>query len=101
MHVHKGHLMNQIEPSNSQYCVAQTGYDDEFWTIRQFCEAYRWPSESAMRAYIHRADELGIGEAFSRVGRRVLVLPKKFFALIQGINDRVPNKKGNIYVRKT
>jgi hypothetical protein len=54
-----------------------------------------------MRAYIHRADELGIGEAFSRVGRRVLILPRKFFALIQGVNERVPSKKETVYVRRT
>ena len=94
MHVHEGDLMNQIEQSNGQHCILQPGYDEEFWTIRQFCEVHRWPSESAMRAYIHRADELGISEAFSRVGRRVLVLPKKFFALIQRVNERMPSKSG-------
>jgi len=52
-------------------------------TIRQFCLAFPWPSESAMRAYVYRSSELGIEEAFVRVGRRVLVDSKKFFFLIK------------------
>ena len=63
-------------------------------TIKQFCEIHPWPSESAMRAYIYRADELGIAGAFFRVGRRVLVDPEKFFFLIKQIENRF--NKGDI-----
>lgn len=63
----------------------------ELWTVRQFCSAYRWPSESAMRAYIHKAKDLGIEDAFVRVGHRVLVYPNKFFALIK--EAKSPSKK--------
>ena len=61
---------------------------DQLLTIRQFCVAFQWPSEPAMRAYIYRAEELGISEAFVRVGRRVLVAPSKFFNLIKQIECR-------------
>jgi hypothetical protein len=52
-------------------------------TVPQFAERYSWPSESAMRAYIYRADQLGITDAFIRFGRRVLIDPIKFFELLR------------------
>jgi len=52
-------------------------------TIKGFCAQHPWPSESAMRAYIFRASELKITEAFVRVRRRVLINENKFFELIQ------------------
>jgi hypothetical protein len=57
-------------------------------TIKQFCEVYPWPSESAMRAYVYRAAELGISDAFLRVRRRVLIMPQIFFSLIKQIESR-------------
>lgn len=65
-----------------------TNDSDQLLTIRQFCVAFQWPSESAMRAYIYRAEELGISEAFVRVGRRVLVAPSRFFYLIKKVESR-------------
>lgn len=55
----------------------------QWLTVRQFCERFPWPSESGMRAYVYRAAELGISDAFLRVGRRVLIAPTKFFTLIE------------------
>lgn len=52
-------------------------------TVRQFCEQYPWPTESAVRAYIYRAEEKGLTDAFIRVGRRVLIDAEKFFELIR------------------
>ena len=52
-------------------------------TVRQFSSKYPWPSESAMRSYIYRANELGMASAFVRVGRRVLIDVNKFFELVQ------------------
>lgn len=48
-----------------------------------------------MRAYIFRASELKISEAFIRVRRRVLISPTKFFELIKQLN--VPTFKGGQY----
>lgn len=64
-------------------------------TIKQFCTAFPWPSESAMRSYIYRAEVLGLSEAFVRVGRRVLIMPKSFFSLIKQIESR--STKGGSY----
>ncbi len=64
-------------------------------TIRQFCAKYPWPSESAMRSYIYRADVLGISEAFVRVGRRVLIMPNNFFLLIKQIEKK--STQGGVY----
>ncbi len=64
-------------------------------TIRQFCAEHPWPSESALRAYIYRAEEMGIKEAFIRVNRRVLVEPKIFFTLIKQVENRY--KQGDKY----
>lgn len=60
---------------------------DQLLTIRQFCKVFPWPSESALRAYIFRANDLGISDAFIRFGRRVLVDPKKFFMLIKQLHN--------------
>lgn len=54
-----------------------------FLTVKQFCTEYPWPSESAMRSYIFRANDLGMAKAFIRIGRRVLVDVNKFFELVQ------------------
>ena len=59
---------------------------DRLMTLKQFCEAFQWPSESAMRAYIYRAPEFGIESAFIRVGKRVLVNPKVFFEVIKTVD---------------
>jgi hypothetical protein len=64
-------------------------------TIKQFCTAFPWPSESAMRSYIYRAEVLGLSEAFVRVGRRVLIIPQKFFSAIQNVESR--STKGETY----
>jgi hypothetical protein len=62
-------------------------------TVAQFCEAYHWPNQSAMRAYIFRAKEYGLSDAFIRVGRRVLIDPEKFFTLIKQVNaNEKPNR---------
>ncbi len=45
--------------------------ENELITVRQFVSQYQWPSEAALRTYIHKAAEIGIQEAFLRVGRRM------------------------------
>jgi hypothetical protein len=66
------------------------GTDDrELLTVRQFCVVYPWPTESGMRSYIYRANELGLSEAFLRVNRRILVIPQKFFSLIKEVTKHV------------
>jgi hypothetical protein len=52
-------------------------------SVKAFVERYDWPSESAMRAYIFKADKLGLAPAFLRFRGRVLVKPKLFFSLIE------------------
>ena len=59
-----------------------------FLTVKQFCVTFSWPSESAMRAYIFQAGELGLEEAFLRIGRRVLVDPTRFFELIKLLSEQ-------------
>ena len=58
-------------------------------TVKQFCEKYPWPSESAIRAIILEADARGFATAFKRYGRRILVDPKEFFLSL----ERLQNKK--------
>lgn len=64
-------------------------------TIKQFCAAFPWPTESAMRSYIFRAEELGLSSAFVRVRRRVLIMPQSFFSLIKQLESR--SGKGSAY----
>jgi hypothetical protein len=63
-------------------------------TIKQFCERYPWPTESGMRAYIFRAADLGLTQAFHRIGRRVLIDPDKFFELVKSIEQKPQQKVG-------
>lgn len=64
-----------------------TNYAENCWIpVKTFAQQVKWPTESALRSYIFKADELGLQEAFLRVKRRVLVNPKRFFDLIQKIN---------------
>lgn len=83
-HINVGHKIASSDASSHQLL-----------TIRQFCIAYPWPSESAMRAYVYRAQVLGISDAFFRVNRRVLVDPSKFFSLIKQLESR--SKQGGKY----
>ncbi|MBS0637012.1 MAG: hypothetical protein JSS12_05845 [Verrucomicrobia bacterium] len=55
-------------------------------TVRQFCERFTYPSESAMRAIILDSSINGFDKAIFRVGRRVLVNVPTFFQIIQEKN---------------
>lgn len=57
-------------------------------TLNQFCEVFPWPTYKGMRRYIQHADQYGLGDAFMRVGRRVLVCPKLFFKLIKQVGKK-------------
>lgn len=78
--------MSQIFTSKTS---EQVGFEEKsnnqhhFLTVKQFCATYSWPTESAMRSYIYRADELEMRDAFLRVGRRVLINVTNFFIAIQ------------------
>lgn len=67
----------------------------QLMTLRQFCSIFAWPSESAMRSYVYKADELGLSDAFIRVRRRLLIVPKIFFTLIKQVENR--SQKGGSY----
>lgn len=61
--------------------------ENQLFTVRQFCKQFGWPSEPAMRAYIFRAEENGLKEAFIRLGRRVLIDENKFFSLVRQLDQ--------------
>lgn len=82
------------QPMQQSKEIAPHLENDQLLTIRQFCSSFPWPSESALRAYIYRACALGLQEAFTRVGRRILINPKKFFELIKQIQSQ-PKQEGN------
>lgn len=79
-------LNTTITKNDTEECGSKMS--NQLLTVRQFCSTHPWPTESAMRAYVFRAAELGIEEAFIRIGRRVLVLPNKFFNLIQNLQTK-------------
>lgn len=60
----------------------------KYLTVKQFAQEHSWPSEPALRSYIFRAEEYGLSDAFSRVGRRVLVDPEAFFRLLKENSDK-------------
>lgn len=75
---------------NDQETMEQLTNVECCWVpVKVFASQVRWPSESAMRSYIFKAKELGLDSAFLRVGRRVLVNPKRFFNLISNINTNI------------
>ncbi|MCE2983080.1 MAG: hypothetical protein LW832_05890 [Parachlamydia sp.] len=60
----------------------------QWLTVRQFCSAFPWPSESGLRALIYGAfiGKNSFKPAFRKVGRRVLVSPSRLFATIDELN---------------
>lgn len=81
---HQSFVAQTRGPSNGEGLLAH----DSWITIKQFSYLFQWPSESAMRSYVFKADSLGIQSAFLKVGRRLLVNPKKFFQKIQEMNSK-------------
>ena len=63
-------------------------------TLKQFTQTYSWPTESGLRAYAFRAAELGMESAFLRIGRRLLIDPMEFFALIRKCNRPLLSASG-------
>lgn len=61
----------------------------QWMTIRQFCLAFPWPTESGLRALKYGASvgKNSFKSAFRKVGRRVLVNPSRLFAAIDDLND--------------
>jgi hypothetical protein len=63
-----------------------------YLTIKQFVSRYPWPSESALRAIIQKAEQKGFSTAIKRFYRRVLIDPQEFFACLERIQV---NENGN------
>jgi hypothetical protein len=81
--------INLVEAENSEIKPTAEAINSPLVTLPQW--PFSWPSLSAMRAYVQRAKELGLSDAFVRVGRRVLVDPQKFFSLIRHVK-KLPSK---------
>lgn len=64
-------------------------------TLKQFAEKHEWPSLSALRSIYFDAtkDKNPFLPAFSKVGRRVLVSPDKFFKLVEKSGKNPKEKK--------
>lgn len=61
---------------------------EQWETIKSFCASRNWPTESSLRAMLNRAHELGLEDAFIRVGRRVLVNGPKLWCLLKTNNRK-------------
>lgn len=66
--------------------------NQNYLTVKLFCEKYPWPSESALRAIILGAawGENKFQSAFKRVGRRVLVNAPEFWRCVDLMQEH-PN----------
>lgn len=78
----------EVQPKNESHDIVTNIDSEQMMTIRQFCAVFPWPTEAAMRSYCFRSKELCLSDAFVRVGRRVLVIPKTFFRLIKQLESR-------------
>ena len=81
----------------AQSAATEPSHHQPLMTIPQFCERFPWPSQSALRAYVFRASELGIERAFVRLGRRVLVDPQQFFACIRELDAAKATQEDSLY----
>jgi hypothetical protein len=54
-------------------------------TLKQFADKYPWPSLLALRSMYFDAtkDKNDFLPAFSKVGKRVLISPDKFFSIVE------------------
>lgn len=59
-----------------------------YLTVKQFVSKFPWPSESALRAIIQKADENGFSTAIKRFNRRVLLDPQEFFSCLERIQGK-------------
>ncbi len=48
------------------------------FTVRQWAEEKKWPTEAALRSYIFHAKQNGFDAVVRRVGRRVLLSESAF-----------------------
>jgi hypothetical protein len=64
-------------------------------TLKDFAAKHPWPSEAALRAmyYVAKREDTGYLEAFAKVGRRLVINPDAFFAIIEIKNRRRPDEK--------
>lgn len=90
-----GALLMDNEADATNKNALENVQSQQLLTIKQFCSAFPWPSESAMRSYVYRAKDLGLDSAFVKFQKRVLVKPYIFFALIQQMESH--SKKGGGY----
>lgn len=60
--------------------------DDIPIPLKVFCERYSWPSSEGMRQYIFKEKQHGLEGCFIRIGRRVLIYPKRFFERMEKNN---------------
>lgn len=69
-------------------------HQKEFVTVRQFCERYKWPTQSALRAMILDAHTKGLESAFRRIGKRVLIDVGEFWRIIDQLGGAPQVKRG-------
>lgn len=86
--------MNQTNEIQTEMVKEEAlSYKSDCWiTFRQFNNQFQWPSHLGLRSYAHKADCLGIENAFLKIGRRRLVNPRVLFNLLQNINKQSEDK---------
>lgn len=82
-------ILKTFRESEQEESTSLNSNCEQLLTIKQFCSKFPWPSASALRAYIHRSKELGLQNAFIRAGRRVLIIPTRFFSIIKNNESRL------------
>lgn len=53
-------------------------------TFRDFETKYQWPTERSLRKLAFERESNGLGPAFVKFKKRILVLPRTLFRLIRG-----------------
>lgn len=69
-----------------------------YMTFKQFVERHPWPSLSALRCIYFDANKSKnkFLPAFSKIGRRLLIDPTKFFQVVEGYADQDHTERGAV-----
>ncbi len=65
---------------------------NEYLSLKQFCAKYEWPSYHKLRYLIYQSKETWWHDAIIRIGKEIVIKPKRFFELIEK-HDRFKRQK--------
>lgn len=77
-------LSTPIPSQEERERLAENNAEEIPLTFRDFETKYQWPTERSLRKLAFERESNGLGPAFVKFKKRILVLPQTLFRLIRG-----------------